>query len=194
MSIDSPAPFVQELQERYNTNRESLIPRQDVTVHSVSPRSVGFRTIAGMEFDLGSAVRFALGGMYDVTSGSFVSALGFRYAHGSDPDVRPRPKPKAAPKPSPKKAKASKAKQHQDRGRKAFKRKKFRRALEYFELAYAADASIENMYFLARTHEEMKRPKKAIRWFKKYVAKAPAGAKRADVKKRLAALKAKRGR
>ena len=40
----------------------------------------------------------------------------------------------------------------------------------------------------------MKHPKKAISWFKKYVAKAPPGAKRADVEKRLAALESKGGR
>lgn len=58
-----------------------VLPDQNVTLVSEEPRSFAARAIAGMEFNLGQAVRMVLEAQFDFHSLSGIGGLGFRYAH-----------------------------------------------------------------------------------------------------------------
>ena len=61
--------------------REVVIPDQDVTIETRAPRTVGARGIVGWEFHFGESMRMPLEAQYDFTSGSYLGALGVRYAY-----------------------------------------------------------------------------------------------------------------
>jgi hypothetical protein len=58
-----------------------IFPDHNVTWESVSPRSVSGRAIAGMEFDMGEAMRLALEAQFDFASYSGIGGFALRYAH-----------------------------------------------------------------------------------------------------------------
>jgi hypothetical protein len=74
--VTRPKDFI----ERVGSFREAILPRQDVTLKTVEPRSVGARGIAGLDPSLSDGLTVAVEGQADVTSDTFAVGLGARYA------------------------------------------------------------------------------------------------------------------
>jgi hypothetical protein len=66
--------------ERVGSFREAILPRQDLTLKTVEPRSVGARGIAGFELALSEGLTVATEGQADLTSDTFAVGLAVRYA------------------------------------------------------------------------------------------------------------------
>lgn len=58
-----------------------LFPRQEVTIRTTDVRQIGARAIAGMEFNLGGAIRLPLEGQFDFTENTYIAGFGVRYAY-----------------------------------------------------------------------------------------------------------------
>jgi hypothetical protein len=76
LRVTRPKDFI----ERVGSFREAILPRQDVTLKTVEPRSVGARAIAGFELSVSDGLTVAAEGQADVSSDTFAVGLGVRYA------------------------------------------------------------------------------------------------------------------
>jgi hypothetical protein len=76
LRVTRPKDFV----ERVGSFREAILPRQDLTLKTVEPRSVGARGIAGFELALSEGLTVATEGQADLTSDTFAVGLAVRYA------------------------------------------------------------------------------------------------------------------
>jgi hypothetical protein len=80
MAVDIRVTKPRDFIDVAGNQRTVVLPDQNITTHTESPRPFGARAIAGMEFDLGDLFRLPIEGQYDLTSGTFSAALALRLA------------------------------------------------------------------------------------------------------------------